>query len=338
MVNLAGARVWLLLISLCAPLVTNAGAAAGIDSAETLLEKMVRAGQWLSFNGTFVYRRNDQMVAVNILHVADERGGQQKLVALNGASREIVRSCDGAICFLPRQRSVVINKANGRHSLDTDITERILELRDHYRFALAGDDRIAGRSTRVMSIDPADHYRFGYRIWIDTETGLLLRSDMLDDDGATVEQIMFTRLDIVTTPTEDMLLAVDQKKLAQTRPASAQDIVYSDDSVREGTVDWRVENVPDGFRPVEHFRHRRSLHGGQTEHIIFSDGLASVSVFIEKAGETDTLLSGFSEMGAVNAFGTRVADHHVTVVGEVPTLTVRLIGESVRYLPGEAAQ
>lgn len=333
MFNPVGARGPLLFAALSIMCVSSAGAAAAdsTDTPERWLEKMARAGQWLSFDGTFVYRRNDQMVAVNILHVADERGGRQKLVALNGATHEIVRSCDGAICFLPRQKSVVINKAKGRHAMDADIAERVQELQDHYRFSLAGDDRIAGRPTQVLMIDPVDQYRFGYRIWIDKETGLLLRSDMLNDAKATVEQIMYTRMDIIDAPTEVMLRAVDQKNLSQARPAPEDEIVYSDEDAHKESAYWRVDSVPVGFKPVEHFRHRRSEHGAQTEHMIFTDGLASVSVFIEKAGDAGKLLSGFSEMGAVNAFGTTVADHHVTVVGEVPTLTVRLIGESVRY-------
>ncbi|KAF0193245.1 MAG: sigma-E factor negative regulatory protein RseB [Gammaproteobacteria bacterium] len=318
--------------------VSNVSAADGDDAPGTWLEKMTRAGQWLSYSGTFVYRRNDQMVAVNILHVADERGGRQKLEALNGESHEIVRSCDGAICFLPRQKSVVINKAKGGRASDTDIGERIEELQDYYRFTLVGDDRIAGRPTQAMIIEPVDQYRFGYRIWIDKETGLLLKSDMINDAGATIEQIMFTNLEIITTPTEDMVHAVDQKTAAGARLTVGQEVIYSDEETSDKSEYWRVENVPDGFKPVDHYRHRRSVHGGQTEHMIFTDGLASVSVFIEKTGDADNLLSGFSAIGAVNAFGTTVDDYHVTVVGEVPTLTVRLIGESVRYRPGVPRQ
>lgn len=310
-------------------LLTNSVTAA--DAPEAWLERMTLAGQSLNYSGTFVYRRDDQMVAVNILHVADDRGGREQLVALNGSGNEIVRSCDGAVCLLPRRKSVVVSKLRGRHNPGGDVTERIGELRNYYRFALVGEDRVAGRPAQALIIEPGDHYRYGYRLWIDRETGLLLKSDTVAGDGSIVEQIMFTDLEVIDTPTGDMLAAVDQKRLAGTAALSGDDVIYSDEDENRAERSWRVENVPGGFRPVEHFRHRRSTASEPTEHMIFTDGLASVSVFIEK-GNGDTLSSGFSTMGAINVFGVTVGSHQVTVVGEVPTLTVQLIGESVRQI------
>lgn len=331
----AEARQWSPLALAFLSLVMVSARVVAADTPEDWLERMARAGQSLNYSGTFVYRRDDQLVAVNILHIADERGGRERLVALNGSASEVVRSCDGAVCFLPRRKSIVVNKLRGKHAPDGDISQRVAELRNHYRFTAAGDDRVAGRTARAFVIEPADQYRYGYRIWVDEETGLLLKSDMVDNGGATVEQIMFTALEVIASPTEDMLAAVDQKQFSDKRKLSGEDVVYSDENGADASESWRVENIPDGFRPVQHFRHRRSAQAVPTEHMIFTDGLASVSVFIDKPDNGHAPVSGISAMGAVNVYGTVIGGHHVTVVGEVPSLTVRLIGESVRHAAGE---
>ncbi|NHZ69829.1 MAG: hypothetical protein GWP20_01175, partial [Thermotogales bacterium] len=88
--------------------------------------------------------------------------------------------------------------------------------------------------------------------------------------------------------------------------------------------------VPDGFMLTDHNWHQLSAHEAGVEHWVYSDGLASVSIYIEKSQKEHDVYSGRSHRGALNAFGTMVADHYVTVVGEVPHQTVEMIGKSVR--------
>jgi sigma-E factor negative regulatory protein RseB len=312
--------------------VAAAHAADNEDPATVWLEKMSRSSMTYNYKGTFIYRRGNELVAMNIVHVADERGGRQRLSALNGAPREIIRSCDSAVCFLPHHKAVIVNKQRHKAFSVANISKRIATLQEHYRVSVEGTDRVAGRKAQMLSIEPADHYRYGYRVWIDSETGLLLKSDMRGDDGKSVEQIMFTNLTLVENPTPDMLEAVDNEEVMRNRK-SENNLASFDDTSDEADETWQVEDIPEGFKRVEHYQHRASDHGELIEHMIFTDGLASVSVFIEKTPPGEAMLSGVSTMGGVNAYGAVVADHHVTVVGEVPTQTVREIGDSVHYIP-----
>ena len=174
-------------------------------------------------------------------------------------------------------------------------------------------------------MQPRDAYRYGYKLWLDADTGLLLSSALLDENYKTIERIMFTEIDIVDTIPESLLEpTVSGKEFTWHKNLDEAGVV------NKGPWQWAVTKMPQGFSASKHRIHLQK-NMGSMEHIVISDGLASVSVYVEKVEETAKKFIGSSYMGAVNIYGTVVSDHQVTVVGEVPRETIRMISSSVTY-------
>lgn len=302
-------------------------AAEEAASARAWLDKIVDAALHLSYKGTFIYRRDDQLVAMRIIHVADGRSERERLTALSGRQREIIRDADGTVCILPEQKQVKLNNVGLNKHFPPRPLQNLTEIEKYYRFALvAGKDRIAGRTARMVVIEPRDRYRYGYRIWIDEGSGLLLQSDLVDENGNAVEQVMFTELNIVTNVTPAMSSAVvvtDEMRKAMAKKSAAP-------KATNATLSWSVTQAPAGFKLAEQYRHR-SRAGAPVEHGVLTDGMASVSVFVEPLEDAQQSFEGVSHMGAVSAFGAVRNDRQLTVVGEVPVGTVQLIGRAIVF-------
>lgn len=301
------------------------------DEARDWLHRMVMAVKQLNYEGTFVYAHGNQLEAMRIVHGADADGEHERMVSLNGAAREILRDDNVLTCILPDSRSVVVEKSRPKRF----VPERLLELDDGliglYEFQVRGEDRVAGRPARLLVIEPRDDYRYGYRLWLDEQTGMPLKSDLINTDGQVLEQMMFTQLEVRDR--------VDQ---AQLQPSiSGTDFKWyrpkENVSVpRNDAKQWRVTSLPKGFSMAMQAEHAMPMSRMPVEHLMYTDGLASVSVYIEKQGSVEDALQGPSRMGAVNAYGIEVAGHQATVVGEVPRETVEMIARSLRYMPEQA--
>lgn len=303
-------------------------AAEEAASARAWLDKIVDAALQLSYEGTFIYRRDDQLVAMRIIHVADGRSERERLTSLSGRQREIIRDADGTVCILPEQKQVKLNNVGLNKHFPPRPLQNLAEIEKYYRFALAGKDRIAGRTARMVVIEPRDRYRYGYRIWIDEGSGLLLQSDLVDENGNAVEQVMFTELNIVTHVTPAMASAVVVTD--EMRKAMAKSTAQKATTPANATLSWSVTQAPAGFKLAEQYRHR-SRAGASVEHGVLTDGMASVSVFVEPLEDAQQSFEGVSHMGAVSAFGAVKNDRQLTVVGEVPVGAVQLIGRGIVF-------
>lgn len=289
------------------------------------LDRMTHAMRNLNYEGTFVYLHDARLEAMRIVHARTEEGEQERLLSLNGEPREILRDDRHLTCIWPGSRSVVVDTTRQATALPAWIPDRRDELERHYRFELGERYRIAGFPAQEVLIHPADGFRYGYHLWLERETGMLLKSDMLDERGEPVEQVMFTDLRFTDDPGElDLLPRVSTRDYRWTRREAEPEPLHERSA-------WVIERLPPGFR-VESSHHWPGGSGKPaTQQLVISDGLASVSVFIEEIDEEGAQLQGGSRMGAVNAYGRVVNGHHVTAVGEVPAATVELIGGSARY-------
>lgn len=319
-------------LSLLMAVSSSAPAWAGESSTEVRqwFDKMSRAGQTLSYEGTFMYRRGEQVMTMKIIHVADGQGERERIISLNGPVREIVRDRKGvAHISADNKKPIRVDPQVSARSLQSKTPEQIAQIEKYYTFSLAGDARTANRRARVINITPKDMYRYGYRVSLDHQTGLLLQSELLSEEGAPLEQIIFITFNVLD---KNRIMALDippaTDEQASNDTASPSPATEGALPVPPGEEGWKVSKMPDGFALVERNR-RINKSGGMVEHMVFTDGLASVSVFMEKNTPHDkTPFTGVSRMGAVNAFARRVNNHQITVVGEVPVAAVRMIGES----------
>jgi sigma-E factor negative regulatory protein RseB len=301
-------------------------AGESMSDAKAWLDKIASSEHNVSYEGTFIFRRDDQLVTMHLVHVVDQSGERERLSSLSGVQREFFRSKEGVVYLSPGQKHSSLNKEILRRNFPAQLEDGAKDLEKNYRLAIGESDRIAGRAARMLVIEPKDNYRYGYRIWVDEKTGLLLQSDLVNEHGNAVEQFMFTTINVVDKPSPQMIQAVTMSdKMRQALKSSIPDTMST--SATDGQ--WQVMRMPSGFSLVERYQHS---HGkwGPVDQLVLTDGMATVSVFVEQLGEHAKPFNGVSHVGAVNAYGTVVNDHQLTVVGEVPLATVRLIGNSLR--------
>lgn len=303
-------------------------ALAVAETAEHWLDRMSMAARTLSYEGTFVYLQNGQLEAMRIFHQAGEAGEQERLISLNGSAREVLRDNERVTCILPDNQSVMVDRSRPRRPFPTALPRDLGELASNYDLQVLGEDRMAGKDTRIIAIKPRDNLRYGYRLWLDKHTDMLLKSDLTDAEGRPVEQVMFTQFTVHDKlPREQLLPSLGGGNYTwhEEKPGTAEP---------EKAIEtrWKIASLPSGFMLVHQNRHSMPMNPRKVEHLVYSDGLATVSMYVEPSAQAGDSLKGVSNMGAVNAYGGQVDGYQVTVVGEVPRVTVELIGQSARLV------
>ena len=298
---------------------------AGNDEAvESWLKKMSHAAHTVNYIGKFVYQQDRQLSMMEIAHAVDANGERERLLSLDDVGREVIREKDRVTCILPDRQSVVVEKGRPKLQFPPEYPVNIEHLKGIYIFELAKVEKVAGQSAQKISIKPIDQYRYGHRLWVDINTGLLLKTHLLDEKGHLLEQFMFTEVKYMDKVPEELLKPRNRGE-NYTWYESEDDKEMNESS---SSMAWLVARMPAGF--VNDMQRNHNLpNKTAVKHMVYSDGIASVSVFIEKQEKQSASLVGASRMGAVNAYGRIINDHHVTAVGEVPQATVKMITESV---------
>lgn len=304
---------------------------AAEDAAYSWLMKMNQATRMLDYDGMFVYQHGDQLEAMRIVHAVRDGAVRERLVSLNGSAREVIRDDKQVMCYLPDRKSIIVeHRFLGRDkSFPVILPESLKVLKKNYTMQLSAPGRVSGRQAQVVIIRPRDQYRYGYHLWADQESGLLLKADLVDHMGKTLEQFMFAQVKIGhVIAAADLEPAMDIDDMAW----------YVGKTMEHTSVEpakgWAVSKIPAGFVLSNHIMRKTPAGGNPVEHLVYTDGLAAVSVFIEKVDKgTRSVIVGGSTMGAVHAFGNVVNDHQIIVVGEVPATTVELIARSVAPQP-----
>lgn len=295
--------------------------------ARDLLARMEQAARTLDYDGVFVYQRGDQLDSLRIVHQARDGMVRERLVALSGVPREIIRSDREVRCYLPDESAVMVEhrRADNRN-FPALVPESLATLEANYRLKTGKDGRVAGRKARLVDIQPRDGYRYGYRLWADNQTGLLLKASLHDNKGTAIEQYLFTSLTVGKPVANSELEPQNPGKNFSWRRSEAAASVSPPSR-------WQAQTLPAGYKLTN--QSVRQLPGRKqpVEHLVFSDGLSVISAFIEPAGSSKTAPTGMTHMGAVHVYG-RVRDkHQITVVGEAPAAAVDMIGESLAPAP-----
>lgn len=283
--------------------------------------------QQKSYQGRFVYSHNNQLESMSMLHIQDEMGRRERLTSLNGEARKILRDDNNLTCVWPSTRQIVVDKANPVDAYPLWIPEDVDRLGKFYNFELVGEDRIADHPAMVVSIEPMDELRYGMKVWIHKDNHLLLQSVIFDESGNKTEQIMFTELQLLNDTEKEVFSVVPQIGSGYALIQSHSREHSADDS---GSFNWQITDMPDGFWLSSRLKKDQDNVEIPVQQMVLTDGMASVSVFIEPTSEKS--LQGESSMGAVNAYAIRLHEYTITAIGEVPPLTVKTIAESVTYL------
>jgi sigma-E factor negative regulatory protein RseB len=278
------------------------------------LERMMDAVQKLSYQGTFVYLHDNQLETMKIAHAVEGGSVIESLMSLNGAPREVIRDEESVTCVLPDSNEVSIDKRSPSKKFLNILPQNLAQLEDHYSFRLAGENRIADHQAQVVVIVPNDRLRYGYRFYLDTESGLPLKSDLMNEHGKVVEQTMFTDLEIGVAEIRE---PHQRESLFTYRLKNNEGVSLS----HKTDSRWNFLRLPAGFRLSMQHQLHDPLLSTPIEQYVFSDGLGSLSVFVE-AEIRNEAFRGVSRLGAINAWGGQVAGYQVTAVGEVPAVTI----------------
>lgn len=296
------------------------------------LVKMSEAARDANYQGVIVYQARDRLETMRVVHRFQDGVELERVQTLTGVPREIIKQDNKVICLLPRDRKVTVERPTPKGLFPGLSVERVAQIGQIYEFQDLGTARVAGRICRGIAITPRDEFRYGYEVWADAAKAVPLKVNLVARDGAVLEQMMFTEIDFPATIPDSAL----QSQLDPSHYVNVTRMAVDPTPQQPGGV-ARFENLPPGFR-VTMRDVRPSADGkGTVEHLLLSDGLSAVSVFTARREVPARVFQGVSQMGAVHAYGRMVGTMHITVVGEAPPETVRLIGESLKPQPEPSA-
>ncbi len=289
------------------------------------LEVVAFAGHQTDYSGVFVYQYDNRVETSSIIHVTQANGEYEKLESLDGPKREII-SHNGKVWDFINHKMVLVGSKYVHSGFPSLLPEQLSALEANYKARLLGVERVAGYNTQVILFQPQDNLRYSHKIWVHTDSGLLLKAAVLGDNNKVAEQYAFTQLQIGGKIDRSWVkecdsAGADAKDLP---PEIAKDIKPIDSG-------WVADMLPSGFKKTLEIE--RKMHGrhAPVTQMVFSDGLSSISIFIEPNDSDEDDDEGLSSRGAVNLYHKVLDKNLITVVGEVPPRTVMQVLDSVRY-------
>ena len=311
-------------------------AADSSDPQEGLawLSRMAAASNQLNYSGTFVYQHGSQSETSRIAHFVNPAGGVfERLETLDGPVREVVRSNDQVTCYLPGSKTVLIEQRNAR-LLPALLPENLAGITESYVVRPGRRDRVAGHECQVIALEPRDNMRYGRQFCLEVRSGLPLRVRTFNEKHDAVESFAFTQLRIGGRFDRDKVKSRYAGRSRSWRiDRSALNV--TEKSVETG---WVVANQPPGFRKLMEVKRSIAGRSEPVAQIVFSDGLAAISVFIEPMPKDKSAERSLTHQGAVNIYTRPYADRMVTVLGEAPAETVMQIANSLELRTSAAAK
>lgn len=296
---------------------------AGDREAREWLERMSHSLSTRNYEGRFFRVRDSRSEAMRIIHRVERGKVTERLVSLDGSGREYIRNEAEVICYLPDQRTVLVEKRPADGTLLKTVPVYNEQLEANYSIELGAAMKTLGRRTQLILVKPRDQFRYGYRLWLDEETAMPLKSQLCDRNGNVIEQLLFAELHFRDRIPADSL-----------KPAVSADgfrWLYQDAQqprVRSASLTWNIR-PPAGFRLTAWRLQVMAGSSVPVQQLVYSDGLASVSVFIEPRSPQTEAIRGLAKVGAAFAYSLDVDGHQITAVGEVPAATVQAIAAGV---------
>lgn len=301
----------------------------GADPADPwlVIEKAGQAAHQLNYRGVFVYQSGPKMSSLQITHMNYGPNGEfARVVVLDGTPREVLRQGNEVVIYQPKSEKIMVDKRRLQNSFPAVLPKLSEDIKANYQIRLGGLERVGGREARQVTLEPRDKYRYRCKLWMDQESGLLLKMALLGEKDDIVEQVAFSQLMLVNTENTDWF-----------RPEAmrGKDFVMAPEetvspAAKEGR--WSVTQLPPGFRKTQQVQRTVPGKPYPVNQLVYWDGLASVSLFIEPMGQRKMLpVVGSFSQGATNVQVSVHDGHQVVVVGEVPPATVARISNGVTF-------
>lgn len=307
--------------------------AKNAPSARQWLDRMSRNMQALSYQGVFTYEQGANIYSLQIYHQVKDGVEHERLVHLDGEPRELIRKGHQLTCVHAGTQRVRLDHSIPAGAFGQKLVGANLPLNENYQLQILGEDRVAGRTVEKLAVRPKDNYRLAHMLYLDKDTGLLLKSIVLDDKSRPLERFQFAKIDIGGE--------IDPKDL---KPGPGHQLVHHPQPISKANntakLPWQVGWVPSGFTIAERdLRHQAEEaednpeQNGEVESYMYTDGLSAFSVFLEPTKQFDGS-EGSAQQGATVAFTRQMlldgSPFIVTVVGEVPGITAERVASSVQ--------
>jgi len=310
---------------------TPAATVLAKEDAQALLARIQDAARKLDFAGTVTYQQGEFIQSSRLVHMVDGNGEHERLEVMDGEAREYLRRNDDVQCLIPARKTVLVERRRADRFPGLLLGSPVAVPHYYQVTTEPALRRVAGRQCRVITIQPLDQQRYGYRLCADAQNDLLLKAQTLNGDNAVVEQVTFSALRLGSE--------VQGTELASKWSTQGWDVVQVDmKPVDLAAKGWRIP-LPPGFMQVSQVARNMGQAGtGRGEavsQLVISDGLAAISIFIEpydkkRHGQQP---QGAYRRGAINVYGTRIADYWLTALGEVPPATLQTLAQATEYVP-----
>lgn len=291
------------------------------------LERMDHALTTRNYDGTFSRWQGGRVEMLRIIHRVQDGTVSERLASLDGSGREFIRTGANLACYLPDQRTVLVEQRPAEESLVGFPTVND-QTADSYDIREIGHTRFNHRVTHVITVAPKDEYRYGYRLWIDDTTAMPLKSQLSDAHGQVMEQIVFASLTLSTRIPD----AAFRPEISTAGFQWLRNDAAPHPPAGAATLAWSAIRLPPGFRMTVRSAQVMPGTAGPVDHLVFTDGFASVSVFVERqpAPSGPPPAPELATVGSSSAYSTVVDGHKITAVGEVPPATVRFIASQLQ--------
>ncbi|MCB1986091.1 MAG: MucB/RseB C-terminal domain-containing protein [Burkholderiales bacterium] len=289
------------------------------------LQKIAAAPRHLNFRGTFVYSANGHIETSKITHRVDLEGEHEKIEVLDGIARIVYRNNDEMKCYMPNSKKIYTEKRWFRKFFPDLLPQPSKRIKEYYTIETVTQERIAGYDSQVLRLMPKDSLRYGYKFWVHIDSGLLLKAAVIDKKDI-IEQFAFTQIEIGDEIGTNLLDPALLKASQNWKTINLSTVVLV-----EGELAWQFGELPAGFEKVAEMKRNLVGKSMMVDHIVLSDELATVSVFVEpiKENSSSPIPGFYSSRGAINIYVRELRDNKITTVGEVPLNTIKLIGDAV---------
>lgn len=291
------------------------------DDGLALLQRIAQGSRQLTYSGTFVYRSGGKVDTSRIAHSLNDGVEVERIEALDGSPREVTRVGSEVKCFFPDEKLVIVERRSSKRGFPVLLPVGLGSLPEHYAIRGGGSARVAGVKSRAVHLEPRDDLRYGHEFWMDAASGLLLKANLIGVHGETLESFVFTEVKIGGPLHHGAL-----KPSFDSERTRVQQVMAIE--VRPEDVGWNFRTLLPGFRKIATMRRQSAADSPESLHVVFSDGLASISVFIEP-GDSAAEADAVSTVGPVNVYRRQAGEHRLVVMGEVPALAVRRLGDGI---------
>lgn len=304
---------------------------AEVRSLNDWLMRMHQASVNRSYIGTFVVSAGGNMSSAKIWHVCEGTQQVERVETLTGAPRSIFRHNDQVTTFMPEHKVARSEKRESLGLFPQLFQSADSRIADFYKFRQEGLERVAGVDADVIMLVPRDRLRFGYRVWSERKNGLIVKLQTLDTDGKVIEEAAFSELQLDAPVSMSKLIQMMGKIQGYRLD---KPVLVKTTAAAEG---WALKTPVSGFNAMSCYKRPASAAGSGEKgptgdgplQWIFSDGLASVSIFVEPFDSQRHVRESTLSLGATQTLTRQLDAHWITLVGEVPVPTLQMFASAL---------